>query len=245
MAIYNYGNIELLTNNLDIIWHKLKNNYVVTIVGDFNINMNKNSNKKQELLNFFNCYNIKRTIFENTRVTQTSASCIDGIYINIDEPYQTLIWDTHISDHKAQKITYKTMGMKRGFTWKRLFTKRNIEIFKTALEQEDWTTLYNDIVDANESFSIFYNIYLKIFNLAFPLQRIPINKKNRNNPKQISSVTQLKDRLDLLLILSQHNPSLKNTYKETKKQYDRELAAQKSKSFNQRITSSDNKNKAL
>lgn len=110
------------------------------------------------------------------------------------------------------------------------------------LKQEVWKSLYDDNDDdVNKSFKIFYNKYLEIFNSAFPIKRISIEKKKGINHKQISSIVQLKEILDLILILSEYNFTLKDVYKEVKKQYDRELVAQKSKLYDQKISSSDKK----
>lgn len=224
IAVYNDGNIETLIEAMESILHKLmEENITVTIVGDFNINMLENSKKRQTLLDLLRSYNLQQTIHQPTRITATTATCIDNIFTNAGENWSTNIIQTHISDHTAQKITFKVNQRQQNYILKRTFSKNNIEYFKELIHKENWISIYklaNNNVNAQ--FDEFHRLYLKNFNEAFPLKKIMV----RRNPKTIipnMEIKEMKNKLDLLLVMSTYEKSFKDKYCETKIQYDKLL----------------------
>lgn len=135
ITVYNNGNSDIMIEKLDaLIINKFeRENAQVIIVGDFNIDMLKDSNKRTEWLNFLSSHNITQAIFDPTRITRSTSTCIDGIYTNINCHFSTQIIDTHISDHRAQAITISCPKPKQNFIWKRIYSTANINKLKTSL----------------------------------------------------------------------------------------------------------------
>ena len=71
--------------------------------------MTKNLNCKntQYFLSLLESYSVQVTIHEYTRVNNLSQTCIDNIITNIGCDYYSEIINSHISDHMAQKLTFK------------------------------------------------------------------------------------------------------------------------------------------
>ena len=73
------------------------------IFGDFNINL-MNLNSVVSCHDFYDLFisgNYTPLIDMPTRVTPTSATCLDHIYVNIIENFFTGVLQTTISDHYA------------------------------------------------------------------------------------------------------------------------------------------------
>lgn len=244
ITIYSNGDTELLKEKLSPIMDGLTRDHIdIIVTGDFNVNMMGNNSRKSELLNFFSTYNIKQTIFEPTRTTETSSTCIDGIYTSIEVPYYTQVMKTHISDHTAQKISFR-YDTSCEFILRRIFSKENIQKLKEYLINQDWSQIYNtDGSDVNLQFEKFHRLYTDHLNKACPLTKLrnrKINRLDRSNPK----IREIKNRLDILLVLKEGNSELKEEYKQVKKEYDSALIQQKQKALEEKINNADNKNKA-
>lgn len=68
MAIYNDGNVDILTGALEPILVKLFNeNVKISLIGDFNINFMDDTSRKCEILGMLKTYNIQQTIYQPTR----------------------------------------------------------------------------------------------------------------------------------------------------------------------------------
>lgn len=246
MAIYNDGNVDILTGALEPILIKLFNeNVKISLIGDFNINFMDDTSRKCEILGMLKTYNIQQTIYQPTRITATTATCIDNIFTNIEESYETRVIQTHISDHTAQKIIFKMGNQQSNETYKRIYSQQNIQHFKQLLRDQNWTALYEITEkDVNDQFNMFHSIYLQLFNRAFTLRKISKNKRR----KMVSSdpeIKEIKNRLDILLVLSTYDGRFKGEYRDTKIKYDQLLLKQIKKKYGTLIERSDNKSKTV
>ena len=71
------------------------------MMGDFNININKASNKdRKNLINSFNSFGLKQLIKETTRYGSRN-SCTDLIFTNSDYISDSGTLDLNFSDHQA------------------------------------------------------------------------------------------------------------------------------------------------
>ena len=108
-------------------------------------------------------------IFEATRVTESSQSCIDHIFINFTTPSTsgslaveiadhlpefTILYDPELS-HFPDSIEFRDF---KGFKQER---------FKSDLEKENWSSVFNSN-DVNESYSRFLHIFNKVSNKHAP-----------------------------------------------------------------------------
>lgn len=245
IAVYSDGNLEVMIRQLTIILEKINEHSQVIILGDFNIDMMQNTKKRNDWLNFLNCYGIFQTVFEPTRITPTTATCIDGIYISVDQDYSTKVLQTHVSDHSAQLITFNAKRTMENFVYRRTLSEENIKKFETSLKTQDWQTVYSIQSDkVNEQYNLFSQIVMTNLNSTCPIIRRPLKSRTKRMDMEPESI-EIKKKLDVLLLLKSKDDRFKNAYKEVKTQYDFLLRQQKSKSIEKKIENSDNKSKTV
>jgi hypothetical protein len=102
-----FGNFEYFFNKLETLLNCISiNSSELIICGDFNVNFLENTTHKQLLNSLLATYGLYSTIHFPTRITNSSASTIDNIFINTvklnDFTVHPLI--NGVSDHDAQII---------------------------------------------------------------------------------------------------------------------------------------------
>ena len=157
-----------------------RENKHIFVLGDFNIEMLVENEKSRMLLSLLNSFNLTQTVFENTRITKDSATCLDNIFTNKD--YKNAVVCEHfISDHSAQKITFGVNYNEENHNYYvRKFTDRNKTVFLGSLGEQDWAEVYNiQIDDVNKQWNTFMNTFKVLFNQSFPLKLA--GKKTKSN----------------------------------------------------------------
>ena len=102
------ANIEIFFDRFEsLLSAVMKENKVVIVAGDFNVEMLKNNANKEDFGALLESFGLKQTIFENTRISKKSSSCIDNIFVNLDNIVHSVVLHTFTSDHTAQKLTFK------------------------------------------------------------------------------------------------------------------------------------------
>ena len=150
------------------------------IMGDFNIDMQTNSNRKWQTL--IQLFDLSQLISQPTRVTETSSTIIDHIYTsNPDVIVKSFVSNYAISDHfpvcTTRKINYKIVKSEHITTSYRCFKRFNENAFLNDLSS-DLDNFITTSSNINDDISEWYNItvYHRIRNLV-PLQSIN-NYKN-------------------------------------------------------------------
>ena len=102
-------------------------------------------------------------IFEATQVTESSQSCIDLIFINFTTPSSSGSLAVESADHlRVFTIVYDPeLSPFPNSIELRDFKGFNHERFKSDLEKENWSSLFNSN-DVNESYSRFLHIFNKV-----------------------------------------------------------------------------------
>lgn len=215
------------------------------IVGDFNIEMKDDNNDKTCFTTLLNSFNIYQTIFEYTRITHNSKSCIDNIFTNYQDDYRACTLNTCISDHTAQKITFNIEDQKNNIIYKRFFDSAARKMFVSQLQQQTWDDVYKlDSSDVDSQWNCFIGTFINIFNENFPVRLVKLGRKKCNVLKN-SEIDECKRQLDILLVMSQHDKNYKEAYKFRKKQYDDLLRKAQSQLYESKIEHSDNKSKCV
>ena len=75
----------------------------IVICGDFNIDLLIESQVKNRLLNLFQSFNLIHLYCEPTRITSTTATCIDNVFVNCDIIERSII-NYLTSDHCGQMV---------------------------------------------------------------------------------------------------------------------------------------------
>ena len=101
------------------------------IIGDFNIDWNKDTNLKRELYDFMTTNGFKQLVQTFSRVSAQSKTVIDLLFSNSDVVSSTGVCPCDISDHDIIKckISMKQKPSPFNFIYKRDFSKFSDEIF--------------------------------------------------------------------------------------------------------------------
>ena len=151
----------------------------IVIMGDFNIDLVKceSSNYSHNFLSSLqNCY-LTPAIVKPTRVSSTSATPIDNIFINNPDKVVAcgnLISD--ISDHISQFCILKSMKGKIRVKRSKMrdFSRFSSDRLHADLSNVNWNALFsNESSDANNVFSSFYNKFNKLVNKHAPMKTNP------------------------------------------------------------------------
>ena len=146
------------------------------ILGDININTLVKSTIAKEYLNLVHSEGFNPLIFEATRITETTISCVDHIHSNFVSSSTSGSIAVEIADHlPVFSLSYVDPSLSpfpdtieiRDF-------KRFDEIaFRDELRNEKWKSVYNSS-DANESLTRFLHIFNRISNKHAPIKSIKI-----------------------------------------------------------------------
>ena len=146
------------------------------IMGDFNINL-LNYQSDAATADFFNTFSsalCQPLILQPTRITRTSQTLINNIFINkLEYKCTSGNINTSISNHfpqftHIQRLTEFT-NLKNKTIWKRDYRNFNNQEFLEELGKIDWVaTLAGS--NAEEAFNIFYSIVDKILNVMAPVK---------------------------------------------------------------------------
>lgn len=239
------GNMRIFFNRLEeLLQITFKEGKCICITGDFNIQMHCENREKSELYGLMSSFNLHHTINDYTRVTSSGKSCIDNIFTNV-ENYRAIVFDMHVSDHRAQKIIFSCKSVKEDLCrMSRCFSEEAKSNFLLRLREQDWQTVYQVCtVDVNSQWDTFTSVFLQVFNECFPVKMMRPGR-NRHVPDD-PEICNCKNRLDVLLMLSRQNKNYSELYNKTKKEYDRLLVKHKSNLYQKKIYASDNKNKTM
>lgn len=242
------GKLEIFVNNLTCILMKIYNNYkYVVVLGDFNVNFNQECQHTYDVLNTLKSFGLKQTIFEPTRVTATSSSCIDNIFINI--PYsESIVVKERLSDHFAQLLSINSRENKEAAKpiFYRPTTKTGLDKLKNILHYTNWTPIFQSVL-AEKAYKLFHDILINSYNHAFPVRKIVKNTKKVSG-WYTDELKKIKTNLDLIYdisLSSNNNQNIKNLYRNYRKHYRNKLYLAKIQHNRNYIQSSDNKSKAV
>ena len=130
------------------------------------------------LRNILIWYNLKvcnQLIFEATRITEHSQSCIDHIFTNISTSCSSGSLAVEIADHlPVFTILYdpKLSPFPDHFEF-RDFRGFDHENFKLDLRKENWDSSYK-CNEEHESYTTFFHIFNKVSNTHAPLKKAKI-----------------------------------------------------------------------
>jgi len=157
-------------------------------MGDYNLDLLKYETHEL-FLNDLLSHSFLPTIYYPTRITDTTATLIDNIFINgVNNKFDSAIVYSDVSDHLLVVIHY-SLELSRNVVTKdqtrRIFDTKSIKSFKVALSNTNWSdTLANTLNQdsPNELYSLFIKTFSSIFEKHFPPKIIRSHKKN--SPKK-------------------------------------------------------------
>ena len=111
----------------------------------------------------------------STRVTNTSSSATDNIFVNKRSTYTIKPYINGLSDHDAQLLILNDLVQPSSDSkpiYIRNFNKFSIAEFQSLLSEELWEDVF-DNTDVNIVFKNFLNTYLRCYNASFLKVNIP------------------------------------------------------------------------
>ena len=142
--------IEKLENDISKIQEKAE----VMLLGDLNVDYNQRSTAKSRLQTFVRTFSFEQLITSATRITQSSQSIIDLIFVNnVHRVVESGVFPLDISDHSLIFCVIKAGVAKSGGNYRdisyRCYKNYNSANFNRDLESVDWSFLdsISDISD--------------------------------------------------------------------------------------------------
>lgn len=176
LTLYNSEIVSLL-KTIDSEKHSF-----VLLAGDYNLDLlqYESHGPTGEFLNNLLCHSYLPTICNPTRITESSATLIDNIFINTTRlKSSSAIVYSDISDHLPVILHLETSLIKRTrptVIKKRIYSQIAIENFNNDLAiYDNWRSVYDHCSsgqDASNAYDLFHNQYNIIFNKHFPLKSL-------------------------------------------------------------------------
>jgi len=184
----------------------------IIICGDININYLVVNEQRKQLDNLLLLYNLVGVVDFPTRLTNTSTTAIDNVFIDVSgfHDYVVTPFPNGVSDHDAQILAFRALypGQSPGTKFVRKVDQQTISDLTLALSNESWSNIFNTD-DVNLMYNSFLNTYLRIFYASFPLTRVTSQNKC-NQWLTVGIRTSCKRKRELFLLnRSLNNPVLK------------------------------------
>ena len=157
-------------------------NKICALMGDFNVDLVKYSSHTQtnEFYDLLSSHGFRPLILQPTRVTSTSATLIDNIFIN-DMSCHSIGGNltSSISDHYFQfsqvNILYSSDN-KNSVKYARNYRNFNNREFSEELSKVNWSDVINNNNDTNESYKLFYYKIEKLLDEMAPYRKVTKNE---------------------------------------------------------------------
>lgn len=229
----------------DVLKILLKNSKEKIVCGDFNVDILEHCKETTMLLGLFKSFNLFNVFLEPTRISSTTATCIDNIFCNVGcLDHRTI--DCLRSDHKGQIITIpfyqpvQTVSIKT-----RHVNNTRIEKYIQVLNNKLPIRNYNFY--ANDFYKEFFTVVQSEFNNIFKCKYININEKMKFSDWATPGIRVSRDHLyDLYDIRSYtQDDRFKEYVKAYSRLYRKVCQNAKSNYISNKIKSADNKIKTV
>lgn len=191
------SNIELFQNAISAILDKInrKKSKLAFIAGDYNLDLLKSNQHipTGNFLNLLNSHSFLSTIKYPTRITEFSSSLIDNIFINsLKYDFNSAIVYSDVSDHLPIALHFNLtieknkpmINVKRRF-----YSSKLINNFCNDLNCISWEEVcYNaeTFDNVSDTYSLFSQRFLDIFDKHFPLKTVKFSKKSSPHQEWIT-----------------------------------------------------------
>jgi len=177
-----------LNNLLEQLSQKQQKTFIFT---DSNINLlNLNpTSSASEYMNSLLSSGFIQLICKATRIQNDSRTLLDHIITNnSNNNYTSGVIISDISDHFPIFVlngkNHKQMEQKH--VKSRIFSERNLNNFKTKLNEQTWENVTTNIT-VDTSYDMFWSTYSKLYEECFPITRIKFNRNIHKNNNFITA----------------------------------------------------------
>ena len=171
----------------DILAIITKGNKQCYIMGDFNLDLlqyNNNVICEEHFVNRLFSFAFCRLISKPTRITFHTATLIDNIFTNdlTGNVFNGIVLND-LSDHMPIFACFhkELTPYCQEKVFKRSFNESNMNKFRQYLSEINWCTKLNS-TDVNNSYNIFLNEYVNLFETCFPIEIIKPKYFENHNP---------------------------------------------------------------
>lgn len=186
-AYWNGDDRDRFNSQLNILLNLLQKKYPKTdivIGGDFNINILEINNKPNRFIRTMSEHNFTQYINSPTHFTKTSSSCIDLVFTNSNKYQESSVKNLGFTNHMAIELILKIpppLSPQTDFwhTHKRMYSKRNMDLFKNSLIDIDWEKILIRESNVNDNYNMFHSILTDILNKFIPIQKIKLQFKKK------------------------------------------------------------------
>jgi hypothetical protein len=188
--------VENYITELENVIHKLPNNSEFILLGDFKIDLSKNNRSPfKRLLNNLSCQlHLDQLITEPTRITETSQTTIDLIFINNTQRIvRSGVIPCALSDHSLVFCVFKA-GVTKALPCiieYRSFKRYNKESFLQDLRNNNWSAAVDDN-DINATVDNWCKCFTDIADLHSPIKKMKV--KGVNIPWMTAELSQAMQR---------------------------------------------------
>ena len=178
--------MEKFTCHLEELFGKIKNNKVLYITGDFNIDLIKQDAHSQtkHFIDTIFSMGLFPLITKPSRITNHSATLIDNIFTNNTQHKNISgLVINDITDHLPVFAVYGYKAKSKEnshFVYQRRINEQSIQRLNKMLTEQDWHGVFSQ-GDVNECYGYFLKTVESALNLTCPIERK--NIKNRLNIK--------------------------------------------------------------
>lgn len=166
------GNFDSFIHVLeDILISATKlNTYTIVLCGDFNLDLqNKNDNKVKLFLDMLATFDLRPSIQAPTRISATSSTTIDNIFINTLD-YESRVIKNGLSDHFGIGIRIPTDYKQKNVNNKlecRIICDEKLQQFKVMISELNWNQI---IIEENPNLSAskFIKQFVQILDVIYP-----------------------------------------------------------------------------
>lgn len=239
-----YQNLSVFESVMEDVLKKVSTcNKSIVICGDFNINLLENNSNSIRLLSLFKSFNLSNVFIEPTRVTASSATCIDNIFCNCDYLHKEIV-NKLPSDHSGQTITFCAYVPLQKIQIKfRPITCKNLEKFNNSLVSTLGIKIFDNMCDPNEFYADFFSLLNTQFNDTFPIKSKSIYTKFLFTDWATPGIRKSRENLFELYGLKQHinNTSFHKYVAKYSKTFKSVCQAAKALYISNKIKSADDK----
>lgn len=221
------------------------NNKKIIVCGDFNINLLESSALSIRLMSLFNSFNLKNLFFEPTRITASSATCLDNIFSNCDPVNKSVITNL-TSDHCGQKITVLSTkhNQMKSIKCRPMTEKRNVRFKHNVREKLPHLPVTDG--DPEGLYKALFDLIKTEFDLVYTAKNCPRSIKLKFCDWATTGLHRSRAKLYDLYEIKKHNHCAQfvEYVKRYSKIFKKACACAKSLYIKDKIKNSDNKIKA-
>lgn len=166
----------------------------IVVCGDFNIDLLVESPLHTRIKLLFNSFNLFNVFQEPTRVTATSATCLDNVFCDCEFTDEAVI-NCLKSDHSGQMLSLLNGNIKkRENIFFRPVTSKRLESYKTVLEIK-LPSINSLNMGANEIYNNFFKIVSLEFKNVFRMRKVCNNNKTKFSEWATAGIRKSRDTL--------------------------------------------------